>query len=288
MASKKEKQGTIHELESQLANIEMLGEHHPKTSKQISKYKKIYNELKLFPKGADDKKKKEIIKNVKIMNFNEEEIIENQRILKALEAYNRIIEKERRKVEDEIRSGKSVAANDKILKGYEKKEINIPDKIRGELKIYDKDIRLVKYSLEPQKNKIKYASGQDYNFVIRNGFGRALIIPYKKLQKLREEGNVTEDLLKQFEKDVQLTYEKDKKKLEKSNKKEDRQKWKSKKKVYEKILNEVIEHNIQIATNKKYNKPFVKRDKKGNISDKDSRIPIMMDIDKEDIYLFIP
>lgn len=181
--TKKQRQGTIHDLEAQLANIEMLEENRPSTPKEIAKYTKIYNELKLFPYGADKKKKKEIIKKINLSNWNENEIIETQRVLKALESYNRLIEKERRKVENEILSGKNVALNDKYLAGKERKEINVPDKIRRELKLYDKDIRLKPYYLQPQKNKLKYFSGQDYNFSISNGFARPLIISKNKLFK---------------------------------------------------------------------------------------------------------
>jgi len=290
MPTKREKQGTIHELESQLADIEMMDEYHPHTKKQIIKYRKIFNDLGLFPKGADLKKKNEIISRLKITNFDEDKIVETQKQLKAIEGYNRAIERERRKLEDEASAGKNMVKNEKILKkgSQERVAVNISDKIRGELKIYDKELKLSKYTLEPQKNKIKYYSGQDYNFVIRNGFGRALVISYNKLQKIRKEENVIEYVLKQFERDVEDTYKKDEAKLEKSKNKEDRQKWKHKKKVYKKILNEVIDHNMQIATNKKYNKPFQILDDEGDVVNKDSRIPVLMEIEEENIRLFIP
>lgn len=284
MATAREKRGTVHDLSAQIANIEQVEQHHPHTKKQIAKYKKLFNEYGLFPRGADNKKKNEIISNLKIVNIDENKLIDNQKILKSLESYNRLIEKERKKLEDEAISGKNMIKNDNILKYKNKIEINIPDKIRSELGIYDKEIYLKRYALEPIKNKIKYYSGQDYNFLIKNGFGRPVIISNKQIQKLRKEGKLIQYVLYKFKEDVEETYARDKQKFSVKEK----QKWKSKKKVYDKILNEVLEHNIQIATNKKYNKPFVKRNKKGEISDKDSRIPILMDIFTDVIDLYIP
>lgn len=289
MATKKEKQGTIHELEYRLAEIEQAREHKPHTKNQIAKYIKDFNRLKLFPKNADKKKKTEIIKNIAIINFDENSIIENQIKLKSLLAYNRLVEKEKIKLENQIKSGKNVKQNDKILKLQERIEINIPQGIRNDLGIHDKAIRLVKYSPHNYKNKIKYNSGQDYDFLVKNGFGKPIFIPYDKLQEIRKNNNVVEYLLKQFEKDVLYYYDKDKRELSKSKKPGDKQKWKAKKKAYDKILNEVIVHNMEIATNKKYNKPFVKRDSKGNINKKkDSEIPVFMKIYDELIDLFIP
>lgn len=284
MATKREKQGTVHELDSILANIEEADKYKPHTKIQINKYIKLFDKYKLFPAKADRKKKEKIIKQIKSLNISEADIKSNQVILKSVLNYNRLIDRERRKVENEIRSGKNVKENDRILKGQEKKEIKIPEKIRNDLKLRDKFVRLIKYNTEPIRNKIKLASGQDYDFVIKNGFGRPIIVPYKKLQEIRKKGNVVEFLLQQFEKDIKEVYERDKRKYSKSEPK----KWKSKKKVYEKILKEVIDHNLQIATNKRYNEPFVKRDKKGHITKKDSRIPILMDIFDEVIYLYIP
>lgn len=282
--TRKERQGTIHDLESQIVNLEQIEEHHPHTKKQIAKYKKLFNEYGLFPKGANNKKKNEIISKLKIVNIDENKIIDNQKILKALESYNRLVDKETRRLKLESMSGKNMIKNEKILQRKEKIELNIPDRIRSDLKIFDKEVLLRKYYVKPFENKVKYYSGQDYNFVITNGFGKALIISDSKLKKLRKEKNIVEFLVNEFKKDVEASYEKDKQKYSKK----ERNTWKKKKYVYDKILNEVMEHNLKIARGEQYNKPFIKKDKKGNILKKDSEIPIFMKIFGENIKLFIP
>lgn len=283
MATKKDKRGTIHEIEAELADIEQKGTIRVENTKQINYYIEMFNELKLFPKNADSKKKKEIISNLKVENINELEISIELSVLDSTIKYNKLIEKERKKIQNQIKAGKKVRLNKRILDEKEKIEIDIPRDIRNNLQIYNKAVLLRKKSDFQPKNRIKYYSGQDYNFVVRTGFARQIIISENELQKIRKEGNVTEYLIKRFETDVTNAYNSDKKKFAVK----DPKKWKAKEKVFKKLF-KVIQHNLQIATNKKYNKKLVSRDEDGNISKDDSEYPILMKILDELIDLYIP
>lgn len=284
MATKREKQGTIHEIEHQLANLEFIDSKKPKSKQSIKKYTKLFEELKLFPPRATKQKKEQIIKNISIFRFDEDEILNQKQKIKSIEKLNRIIEKERRKIENQIRAKKNVRENDLILKNKERVEIKIPDSVRNDLGIKEKAIFLFKRKNDFYKNKLNYFSGQPYSFVIKTGFQKPFFVPEAELQKIRKEGNVSAWLINEFKKQVEKTYEQDKLKYAKKEPK----KWKQKQKIYKKIFSEVLEHNIQIATNKKYNKKFVKRDENGNISEEDSEVPILMEIFDELIDLYIP
>lgn len=283
MATKKEKQGTVHDIDNQLAASEQFDESKPRTAKQITKLVKDFERLKLFPRGATKKKKEDIIKSVSLTRFDEEEIEQQLQKIKSVEKLNRIIEKERRKKENEIRSRKNVRENDLVLKGKERAEVEIPRSIRDDLGIQEKAIYLYKRNSDQFKNKLKYYSGQDYNFVVKTGFQKPFTVPEKELQEKRKEGNTSAFLLNEFEKRVKETYDRDKKALQTKNKK----KWKAKEKVYSKIF-KVIEHNKKIATNKKYNKKLVTREEGGAMSKNNSEYPVMMEILDELIDLYIP
>lgn len=281
---KKDIIGTIHDLQIQLANMAELDNINPDTTKSKNEYKKALEKFKLFPKNSSEKDKKQIISKLKLMNFNESEIVEQQKILKSINSYNRLINKKIIEIENEVRSGKNVKKNMLILKLIDKVEIEIPRNIRSDLRIYEKQVKLNKISTKSTKNRIRYYAGLNYEFLIKDGFSKNYYINYEKVQKIRREGNIVEYLLNIFKNSVISYYEKDKKLYSKSEPK----KWEAKKKIYNKILNEVLQHNLEIATNKKYNKPFVKRDKDGKISKEDSEIPILMEITDELIDLYIP
>jgi len=281
---KKDIIGTIHDLPIQLANMAELDSINPDTVKSKNQYKKILEKFKIFPKNASEKDKKEIISKLKLMNFNENEIAEQQRILKSINSYNRLIDKKRIEIENEVKSGKNVKNNMLALKSINKVQIDIPRNIRNDLRVYEKEVKLNKFSTKLTKNRIKYYAGLNYEFIIKDGFSKPYYISYDKVQKIRREGNIVEYLLNNFKNSVISYYEKDKKLYSKSEPK----KWEAKKKVYNKILNEVLQHNLEITTNKKYNKAFVKRDKYGKISKDDSEIPILMEITDELIDLYIP
>jgi hypothetical protein len=281
---KKDILGTIHDLPIQLANIAELDSVNPDTTKSKNSYKKLLEKYKLFSSKASEKQKKEIISNLKLMNFNEDEIAQQQKILKSINSYNRLIDKKRTELEIEVRNGKNVKNNMLALKLVNKVLIDVPRNIRNDLRIYDKEIKLTKFSTKATKNRINYYSGLNYNFLIKDGFSKPYYVSYEKIQKIRREGNIVSFLLDNFKKSVMVYYERDKNLYSKSEPK----KWLAKKKVYDKILNEVLQHNLEIATNKKYNKPFVKRDSAGKISKEDSEIPILMEITDELIDLYIP
>ena len=281
---KKDIIGTIHDLPTQLANMAEFDSINPDTTKSKNQYKKALEKFKLFPKNASEKDKKEIISKLKLMNFNENDIAEQQKILKSINSYNRLIDKKRIELENEVRSGKNVKDNMLALKLVNKVQIEIPRNIRNDLRIYEKEVKLNKFSTKATKNRIKYYAGLNYDFMIKDGFSKPYYVSYDKVQKIRREGNIVEHLLNNFKNSVLSYYEKDKKLYSKSEPK----KWEAKKKVYNKILNEVLQHNLEITTNKKYNKVFVKRDKDGKISKEDSEIPILMEITDELIDLYIP
>lgn len=280
---KTDRLGTIHEIAIQLANIAELDNINPVATKDKNEYVKLLDKYKMFPKDATRKQKIEIVSKLKLMNFNESEIMEQQDILKAINTYNRIVDKKRREVENEILAGKNVKKNDLILKNVEKVEINIPRPIRNHLKIYEKAVKLKKFSTIATKNRINYYSGLNYKFLIKDGFSKPYYIDYDKLQKIRRDGNVVVYLLGNFESSVNVAYEKDRLLLEKSDKK----RWQVKQRVYNKIL-KVIAHNKEIATNKKYNKKLVTKDKDGKIIKDNSEYPVLMDILDELIDLYIP
>ncbi len=280
---KTDRLGTIHEIAIQLANIAELDGINPGTTKEKNDYVKLLDKYKLFSKDATAKEKKQIVSKLKLMNFSEVEIVEQQSILKSINTYNRLIDKKRREVEEEIMAGKNVKINDLVLKNVEKIEINIPRHIRNNLKVYEKKVRLKKYDTKTTKNRIKYYSGQDYDFLIKDGFSRPYYVSYDKIQSIRREDKIVSFLLSNFEASVNAAYERDRHLLEKSDKK----KWQAKQRVYNKIL-KVINHNKEIASNKKYNKKLVTRDKDGKILKDNSEYPVLMDIIDELIDLYIP
>jgi hypothetical protein len=282
--NKKDRIGTIHDLPIQLANMAEMDEINPVSIKDKNEYIKILEKYNIFKKNLTLKEKKKIVSSLKVMNFNEKEIEYQKRTLKQITSYNRIIDKKRIEIENEIRSGKNVKVNDLILKNVEPVEVEIPRDIRINLRIHEKSVLLRKIKTSYTKNRINYYSGLNYNFLIKDGFNKPYFISYDKLQSKRRDGTVVEFLLENFKNGVIISYQKDKKALSESDKK----KWAAKKLVYDKIVNEVLDHNIKIATNKEYNEPFVKRDKDGKISKRDSKIPILMDITGELIDLYIP
>lgn len=280
---KTDKLGTIHEIAVQLANLAQLDVMNPKTTQEKSFYRKKFEKFNLFQKNISNAKKREIISSLKISNFKEDEILHYQGVLKSVNEFNKIIEEKREQIEEDIRAGINVRKNDQRLRNLEPVEIDIPRSIRSDLRIVHKAVRLKKYDSETVKNKIKYFSGQDYDFLIKDRFNKPYLIPYSKLQKLRRDGNVVKFLLEKFREGIDGAYERDKKRYSKKEAK----KWAQKKKVYAKLY-KVIEHNIQIATNKKYNKKLVSRDEENKMVKNNSEYPVLMDIFDEMIEIYIP
>ena len=277
-----DKVGTILELPIQLANMAELDKINPVNVKEKNSYIKLLDKYKLFPTDATAKKKRDIVSKLKIMNFNENEIQEQQSILKSINAFNRLVDKKTRQLEDEIMSGKNVKFNDLVLKNVEKIELNITKEMRRNLKIYEKKIRLNKFSSVETKNNIKFYSGLNYKFSIKDGFSKRYYVDYELVQKLRRENKIVEFVLNNFEKSLKELYEKDKKLLSKVEPK----KWNNKLKVYNKLF-KVLEHNMQIATNNKYNKKFIVKDEEGNTIKEKQEYPILMDIIDNMIELYI-
>lgn len=286
MPTKKEERGTIHELDSRLAEVAQNEEAKPHTKKQIADKIKEFNALKLFPAKADRKKKEEIVKNLKLNNYNEQEIITQLELLKITQNFNRLIERNKIKIEDEIRgarkSGKNISKLEKIYKGFEEIEISIPKDMRIALNIHKKRIRLIHKGTDEIRNRIKYYSGQEYSFLVKDGFSRPTLIPEEELQKINQEGNVTAYMLDKFRKDVDNTYDKEQRKFSKS----DPEKWKLKQKVFKKIY-KALDHNLKIATGQKYNKKLVQRDDEGNIIKDQSEYPVSLKILDEQIIMYI-
>lgn len=277
-----DKVGTILELPIQLANMAELDKINPVNVKEKNNYIKLLDKYKLFSTNATAKEKRDIVSKLKIMNFNENEIQEQQSILKSINAFNRLVDKKTRQLEDEIMSGKNVKFNDLVLKNVEKIELNITKEMRRNLKIYEKKIRLNKFSSVETKNNIKFYSGLNYKFSIKDGFSKKYYVDYELVQKLRKENKIVEFVLNNFEKSLKELYEKDKKLLSKVEPK----KWNNKLKVYNKLF-KVLEHNMQIATNNKYNKKFIVKDKEGNTIKEKQEYPILMDIIDNMIELYI-
>lgn len=274
--------GTVHDLQNQLVNLSQLDTVNPKTTAQKNKFRKLFNKYKLFHKNLSEKSKKEIITNLKVMNFDEKEIVHQLEVLKAIEKVNRIINKKRREVEDEIYSGKNVKRNDLILKQKEKVEINIPKDVRNILNIRDKAIKLRTYSTNTTRNRLDYYSGQNYKFVLKTGFGSPLFIDYNELQRIRKTGNVVAFVLEKFRENVERIYAIDKSKFFKKKKE-----WKQKQKIFDKIF-KAIDHNLAIATDSTYRKKLVKRKKNGQIEKEEGEYPIQMKIFDELIDVYIP
>lgn len=282
MANKKEIKGTIHELDAQLAKTFDEEKEKPKSKKQIDSIIKTFNKLKLFPEKATKVKKEEIVKKLKINNFDEQEIINQQEILKQTINFNRAIDRFKKKIETDIRAGKNVRKNEKILKGFEEVEIPISNEIRRALNIHKKRIFLRPKSTEDIRNRIKYYSGQDYSFLIIDRFSKPTLIPEKELEKLNQDDNIIVWALNRFRENVDTTYEKEKRKFATK----DPKKWKLKKKAFSKIY-KVLDHNLQIATNKKYNKKLVQRDETGKIVTDQSEYPVRLRIVSEMIVMSI-
>ena len=282
--SKKDRQGTIHDLPIRLANMAEMDDFNPATLKDKNYYIKILDDYKVFKPSQSIKEKRLIVSKLKLINFDENKLSYNSKMLKAINSYNRIIEKTKVEIENQIRAGKNVKANELIHKNLERIEIDIPRNIRILLRIHEKSVFLKKYTTIEAKNNINYYSGLGYNFIIKDGFNKPYSISYDSLQNKRKKGNIVEFLLNKFKSGVEHIMEKDREMYESS----DPRKWKLKILVYDKILNEVLEHNLSIATNKEYNEPFVKRDSSGKISKKDSKIPILMEITGSIIELYIP
>lgn len=280
----KDKLGTIHDLPALLANLAELDKERPTSKKQIAQYIKEFEELGLFTPKATKAKKEDIIKKLKLINYNKDKVERYQSSLKSVTNFNRIIDRHLRRVENEIRAGVDVKKNEDYRRGREKMVINIPRKIRDDLGITNKAVKLIKYSAQDIRNKIKYHSGQDYDFQIKTGFiFNPTYIPYDKLQQIRIEGNVVDYVLTIFEDAVNYAYQRDKRDLQKK----DKVKWSQKMKVYQKIY-KVIEHNRQIATNKLYNKKLVQRNEEGGIKKNSSEYPIFLELFNEMIDIYIP
>jgi hypothetical protein len=279
---KKDLQNTVHELSIQLSNIAQMDNINPVKIKEKNNYVKLLDKYKLFTKDLSKKRKLEIVSKLKLMNFNEAFLIEEIEILKAIKKFNSIINKKTIEIQDLVRAGKDVKINELIRKGVEPVEVKLPKDVRERLRIQEKKIKLIKTDTIETSNRIKYYSGQDYKFLIKDGFSEPYYISYDKLQKLRKEDKVVEFVLNKLESSVRDIYNKDKKIISQSEKK----KWSAKLKVYDKLF-KVLNHNIQIATNKQYNKKFVTRDEEGNIIKSDSEYPINMEMTGELIELYI-
>lgn len=279
---KRDIQNTIHELSIQLANIAQMDNVNPVSIKDKNEYVKIFDKYKLFPENINRKQKLEIVSKLKLINFNEAYLKDEIEQLNAIKKFNTIINRKRIKLENEVRAGKNVKANMLILNNIEPIEVQIPKDIRSVLRIQEKRIKLNKISTKETKNRIKYYSGQNYDFLIKDNFNKPYYISYNELQELRKKDKVVEFVLNKLKIAVKAFYDKDKKALALSDKK----KWSAKQKVYDKIF-KVLEHNTQIATNKHYNKKFVTRDEKGNIVKSESEYPINMDITGELIELYL-
>lgn len=279
----KEKQGTIHELPTQLVALTYLEKLNPKTTKARSVYTKKFEQYGLFPKNASAKEKREIIDNIITINFKEDEIVYYIKQLDLIKKYNRIIDKTRRKVENEILAGKDVKKNNEIIHNSEKIEVEIPRPIREALGVRTKSIRLIKYRTDDIRNKIKFYSGQPYYFLVKDGFTKPYLISYKELQKIRKQGNVVKYILDKFKLSVDKAWESAKRKYAKSKP----ETWKAKQIGYKKIY-KVIEHNLEVATNKKYNKKLIHTDKEGKIIRNNSEYPVMLDMMREEIEISIP
>lgn len=279
---KRDIQNTIHELSIQLANIAQMDNVNPVSIKDKNEYVKIFDKYKLFPENINKKQKLEIVSKLKLINFNEAYLKDEIDQLNAIKKFNTIINRKRIKIENEVRAGKNVKANMLILNNIEPIEVQIPKDIRSVLRIQEKRIKLKKISTKETRNRIKYYSGQNYDFLIKDNFNKPYYINYNELQELRKKDKVVEFVLNKLKIAVKAFYDKDKKALALSDKK----KWSAKQKVYDKIF-KVLEHNIQIATNKQYNKKFVTRDEKGNIVKSESEYPINMDITGELIELYL-
>lgn len=282
MATKRDIKGTLHELDARLAEITEEGKEHPKGKKEIDNIIRIFNKHKLFPGKPSRAKKEEIVKKLKVNNINEQEVINQQEILKQTINFNRAIDRFKKKVETEIRSGKNVKKNEKILKGFEEVEIPISKDIRRALNIHKKRIFLRPKSTEDIRNRIKYYSGQDYSFLVIDRFSKPTLIPIKELEKLNQDGNISAWAINRFRDNVDATYEKEKKKFATK----DPKKWKLKQKAFKKIY-KVLDHNLQIATNKSYNKKLVQRDEEGKIVTDQSEYPIRLRIVAEMIVMSI-
>lgn len=282
MATKREIKGTIHELDARIAEISENNKDNPESKKEIDAKIKVFNKYKLFPIKADRKKKEEIIKKIKLNNFNEQEIHNQQEILKQTINFNRTIDRFKKKIEVEIRSGKNVKKNEKILKGFEEVEIPISKDIRRALNIHKKRIFLRPRTTEDIRNRIKYYSGQDYSFLIIDRFSRPELIPEKELEKKNQDANLVAWALNRYRDNVDATYEKEKRKFAIK----DPKKWKLKQKVFKKIY-KVLDHNIQIATNKSYNKKLVQRGEDGKMVTDQSEYPVRLRIVAEMIVMSI-
>lgn len=280
---KTDKIGTIHELPIVLVNLSELNKIKPKTSKQKNEYLKMFDKYKLFKSNLLIKDKNTIISNLNVINFNISEIEEQKSILSSINSFNRLINKKIIEVEENIRAGINVKENVKILKKEIGLEFDIPKNIRRTLRITNKSVFLIKYNTRQTENRIKFYSGQNYSFLIKDSFNSPYFMDYNSMQDLRKKDKSVYQLLLNMSVGLTNILNKDKKELSKKEPK----KWKIKNNIYSKIL-KVINHNIEVATNRKYNKNLVTKDNNKKIVKINGEYPILMNVFDELIDLYIP
>lgn len=240
-------------------------------------------------------------KNEQENRLNKSKAKEWEIVKKALQKYNKVVKDERERLEDEVKSGKNVNKNMKILSGKEGviteqldlPKVKMPDgslkKISTVLssKFYSfklKERSLKELNYEQINNKINYFSGKDFYFIVDTGFGKVKVdsSEMKKLSKMSEE-NVSEFLVNKYKEVFESRIENDKKKISKEEQK--RREF-----VYDKIRSS-INHNLSVATNKQYKTPLAQRNKKGGYkrgSKKESLVPMLFKMLNEEIKIMIP
>lgn len=235
-----------------------------KKSDKIGTIHDSKNEILDFFKSIDEKR----------VDLEEANILKQK--LKALKEFNKIVEEKKIEIEDNIRARVNVKNNDDILRNRKKIELNIPKRIRSLLSNDYQQLKLKEFYLKPideftYKNYINFYTGKKFDFVVDTGFKKHKI----SYDKLKEETVLTEKnfilkLIEDYKKDVQWAYDNDKKT-------KDKKEFKKIEKVYAKIF-KVIEHNINIASEKKYIKPLYQRNEQGDYVRSAGEYPMMFEL----------
>lgn len=225
----------------------------------------IKNELLLFYKYEDKSRK------------NKEELKLWEKRKKAVQQYNSIVRKTREKLEYETRKGKNVKSNMEIIQGKKPIDLHLSKSLVETLGAYKKQFKykenkLVEIPYLEINSKINYFSGKEFNFIIDTGFKRHSVSSKDiKKETVLSEKDITMYFLSIFKKDFQEAVEKSSK--EKLTPKERKQR----NKVFDKI-NNVIQHNENIASLGTYKKKLIRYDRKGNVIKEEGQYPISIRI----------
>jgi len=218
---------------------------------------------------------------------DENELKINKEKLKLVNKFNKIIDKKREELEENIMAGIDVRRNDAILKGELPVELNIPKNVSSGLsdvgRFKYKELYLRNIDDFAYKNNINMHSGKKFYFIIKDGF-KKIKIPSEKMKKLSvmSDESVATYLIELYRKNIkeQIEIDKDLYGVNKFRKKE---------KVYEKLLG-VVDHNLNIseAGYGKADRKLATFNERGVYQKMKGEYPILADLTGNELELYMP